>query len=89
MVKEEKREKDWTKQGRAPALQHFFLHHLCQLRHAAARLALQDNHHLSCRSTSNYFSSSVPALYPRIEHEDQEDHFSHLILGQFHHNYKV
>ena len=89
VVKEEKQEEDWTGPVRAAAPQHFFLHRLCQLRRAAARLALQDNHPFSRRSTSNYFSSSLSALYPRIEQEDQEGHLSHLILGQFHHNYKV
>lgn len=80
---------DWTKRGRAEALQHLCPWRLCQRGHAAARPTQWDNHHCSHHGTSNYLSSSLPALYPRIEQEDQEGHLNHLILGQCHHNYKV
>lgn len=80
VAKEEKREEDGTEAAgggaaaRAP-----------RRLGSSTRLPLQDNHRFPHRSTSDHFSSSLPALHPRIEQEDQEGHSSHLILGQLHH----
>lgn len=50
---------------------------------------LQGNHCFLLHSTSNYFSSSLPAISPRIEQKDQEGYLSHLIPGRCHYNYQV
>lgn len=74
----------WSRAGCAAALMRSFPYSRCQ-----HRLELQDNHCFSLHSTSNYFSSSLPAISPRIEQKDQEGYLSHLIPGRFHYNYQV